>query len=296
MYSLDLCGANSCSNDQERISVPLPHQLRSHSICKRAEAVQCEHVHAMGAVGVLALQGSFREHIVTLSRCGVTSKEVRTAEELRTCDGLIIPGGESTTMAHVANTNGLLNELRDFVITQRKPVWGTCAGLIFLAESAEGAKQGGQTLLQCMAVHVSRNFFGSQIASFEQQLPAHEDLLNYGGDSTYRAVFIRAPAILSVDKEHVKVLSEYTLTPEEQQRAGRESVVVAARSGNMLVTAFHPELTEDTRWHQLFVDMVRQGGKVEAFSGAATSEHDNSIRPPNIPADLPVFGSVHPCA
>lgn len=92
----------------------------------------------MGNIGVLALQGSFREHAVTLTRCGVHAKEVRTAEELRTCDGLIIPGGESTTMAHIANTNGLLSELRDFVITQRKPVWGTCAGLIFLAESAEG--------------------------------------------------------------------------------------------------------------------------------------------------------------
>lgn len=93
---------------------------------------------SMGTIGVLALQGSFREHSVTLARCGVAAKEVRTAEELRTCDGLIIPGGESTTMAHVANTNGLFNELRDFVVTQRKPVWGTCAGLIFLAESAEG--------------------------------------------------------------------------------------------------------------------------------------------------------------
>ena len=92
----------------------------------------------MGTIGVLALQGSFREHAVTLARCGVNAIEVRTAEELRTCDGLIIPGGESTTMAHVANTNGLLGELREFVISQKKPVWGTCAGLIFLAESAEG--------------------------------------------------------------------------------------------------------------------------------------------------------------
>lgn len=99
-----------------------------------------------------------------------------------------------------------------------------------------------------MAVHVSRNFFGSQIASFEQQLPAHEDLLKHGDGSTYRAVFIRAPAILRVDKERVTVLSEYELTPEEQQRAGRDSVIVAAKSENMLVTAFHPELTGDTRW------------------------------------------------
>lgn len=98
---------------------------------------------------------------------------------------------------------------------------------------------------------MSRNFFGSQIASFEQRLPAHDDLLKFGDDSTYRAVFIRAPAILSVDKKRVIVLSEYQLTNEEQQRAGRESVVVAARSENMLVTAFHPELTEDMRWYAL---------------------------------------------
>lgn len=99
-----------------------------------------------------------------------------------------------------------------------------------------------------MSVHVSRNFFGSQIASFEQLLPAHDDLLKFGDGSTYRAVFIRAPAILRVDKDTVTVLSEYTLTPEEQQRAGRDSVIVAAKSENMLVTAFHPELTEDARW------------------------------------------------
>lgn len=99
-----------------------------------------------------------------------------------------------------------------------------------------------------MAVHVSRNFFGSQIASFEQKLPAHEELLKYGGGSTYRAVFIRAPAILRADKERVTILSEYLLTADEQKRAHRDRVIVAAKSGNMLVTAFHPELTEDTRW------------------------------------------------
>jgi hypothetical protein len=111
-----------------------------------------------------------------------------------------------------------------------------------------GAKEGGQSLLQCMKVHVSRNFFGAQIASFEQHLPAHDELKVFGEGSTYRAVFIRAPAILSVNSEEVTVLSEYTLSPEERVRSGRESVIVAAESGTMLATAFHPELTEDTRW------------------------------------------------
>jgi pyridoxal 5'-phosphate synthase pdxT subunit len=92
----------------------------------------------MAVIGVLALQGSFREHVTSLKRCGVRTIEVRTCEELRLCDGLIIPGGESTTMAHIAKKCGLLDALKIFVIEEKRPVWGTCAGLIFLAESAEG--------------------------------------------------------------------------------------------------------------------------------------------------------------
>lgn len=115
-----------------------------------------------------------------------------------------------------------------------------------------GAKQGGQALLHCMKVHVSRNFFGAQIASFEQQLPAHEQLRRFGGDDTYRAIFIRAPTIMSADADVVTVLSEYTLPAADQQRLGAERVVVAAKQDNMLATAFHPELTEDTRWCAAF--------------------------------------------
>lgn len=110
-----------------------------------------------------------------------------------------------------------------------------------------GAKQGGQVLLQCLKVHVSRNFFGAQIASFEQQLPAHPRILALGPAPTFRGVFIRAPAILSADPA-IEVLAEYTLTPEERVASGRESVIVAAQHGTMLVTAFHPELTDDLRW------------------------------------------------
>lgn len=99
-----------------------------------------------------------------------------------------------------------------------------------------------------MPLHVSRNFFGAQIVSFEQQLPVHQCLAEFGGDATYRAVFIRAPAILSVDERKVTVLSKYTLSDSERERSGREDVIVAARCMNMLATAFHPELTDDTRW------------------------------------------------
>lgn len=99
-----------------------------------------------------------------------------------------------------------------------------------------------------MKVHVSRNFFGAQIASFEAELPAHDALRAFGDSATYRALFIRAPAILSVEAEKVTVLSECTLSAEQRERSGRESVIVAAQSDNMLATAFHPELTDDTRW------------------------------------------------
>ena len=115
-------------------------------------------------------------------------------------------------------------------------------------KSRAGSKQGGQELLKCMKIRVSRNFFGAQISSFEQQLPAHDALRTFGGPDTYRAVFIRAPAILSTDPDSVTVLSEYKCSHEEVQKAGQDKVIVAAGSGNLLATAFHPELTEDLRW------------------------------------------------
>ena len=99
-----------------------------------------------------------------------------------------------------------------------------------------------------MKIHVSRNFFGAQISSFEQSLPAHDALKAFGGGDTYRALFIRAPAIISVGPDDVAVLSEYVCSKEEAEVSGRESVIVAAKSGTMLATAFHPELTEDLRW------------------------------------------------
>jgi pyridoxal 5'-phosphate synthase glutaminase subunit Pdx2 len=116
----------------------------------------------MVRIGVLALQGSFREHIICLKRCGVDCLEVRTKEDLDSCDGLIIPGGESTTMAHVAEKTGMLAELRKFVNDNSRPVWGTCAGLIFLAESAEGAEVSSTVkyhpetyFLACLSISVS---------------------------------------------------------------------------------------------------------------------------------------------
>jgi len=219
-------------------------------------------------IGVLALQGSFREHMASLRRLpGVVPVEVRTKEQLASVSGLIIPGGESTTMANVAERWGLIPDLRAFCAESR-PVWGTCAGMIFLADRATGMKKGGQALLGGLDCLVQRNFFGAQLNSFEAALPCPPVFQNGSGEAgtPYRAVFIRAPGILECGKD-VEVLSEYKLSEEEVEQAqGVRQVAVAVRSGPLLATAFHPELTDDIRWHQVFVDMVRsqapkQGGE-----------------------------------
>lgn len=194
-------------------------------------------------IGVLALQGAFIEHIQMLRSLGVDAVEVRKPAQLHDLDGLIIPGGESTTMGLVAERWGIVEPLRQWVQTGR-PVWGTCAGMILLAERAEGQKQGGQPLLGGLDVTVNRNYFGRQVDSFETEL--HVPLWQ---DVPFHAIFIRAPAIMKVGPE-VETLAE-VVTPTG------ETVIAAARQHNILATAFHPELTQDVRWHALFVEMVR---------------------------------------
>ena len=194
-------------------------------------------------IGVLALQGAFIEHIGMLRRLGVEAVEVRKPEQLADLDGLISPGGESTTMGLVAERWGLVEPLRAWV-EAGKPVWGTCAGMILLAERAVGQKQGGQPLLGGLDVTVNRNYFGRQVDSFETDL--HVPLW---GDAPFHAIFIRAPAIVEIGVT-VEPLARVT-TPTG------ETVIAAARQQNLLATAFHPELTTDTRWHALFVEMVR---------------------------------------
>ncbi|KAI3434853.1 hypothetical protein D9Q98_002907 [Chlorella vulgaris] len=243
-------------------------------------------------IGVLALQGSFREHMTLLARIpGVQAVEVRTKAELESCAGLIIPGGESTTMALVAERWGLIPELQQFA-AQERPIWGTCAGLIFLANRASGTKEGGQALLGGLDCTVQRNYFGAQINSFETLLPAPACLPRDSDPAdTFRAVFIRAPAITETGSG-VEVLAEYRLTKEEQAVQQRDSVVVAVRSGALMATAFHPELTQDSRWHELFVDMVRKHAAERAAAAAAAPAPDPAAklgRVPTRPADLPVY-------
>lgn len=187
-------------------------------------------------IGVLALQGAFIEHKQVLAQVGVEPVEVRLPEHLEGLNGLIIPGGESTTIGQVAERWGLLEPIRQFARSGR-PLWGTCAGMILMAkEVIDGVP--GQPLLGLMDIAVRRNAFGRQVDSFEADLeiPAL-------GAEPFHAVFIRAPTIERVGKG-VEVLARL-----EDGRA------VAVRQGSMLATAFHPELTRDERFHRYFAHL-----------------------------------------
>ena len=185
-------------------------------------------------VGVFALQGDVREHIRTLTAMGVESVEVRNAEQLSGVDGLILPGGESTTISKLIDIFGLRKSLTDF-IAAGKPVFGTCAGMIMLAIDVLDAAS-GQRSLEAMDISVRRNAFGSQLDSFEA-------VLEFDGKPA-NVAFIRAPIVERVGAG-VEVLSKLP-----------NGEVVAVRSGNLLATAFHPELTGDNSIHEYFVDMV----------------------------------------
>ena len=185
-------------------------------------------------VGVLALQGAFIEHEQRLRGLGVEPMEVRLPEHLNGLDGLIIPGGESTTIGKLATEYGLIEPLREFA--REKPTWGTCAGMIFLAKDIGMDRQ---PILGLMDLKINRNAFGRQIDSFETDLTI-EPL----GERPFHAVFIRAPAVAEAGKD-VDVLA--TLSN------GR---IVAVQQGHLLATAFHPELTLDDRMHRYFVQMI----------------------------------------
>ncbi|KAK7192403.1 hypothetical protein DPSP01_004988 [Paraphaeosphaeria sporulosa] len=255
-------------------------------------------------VGVLALQGAFSEHVQLLRAAaeslalkGAPAQsppkwsfvEVRTPDELARCDGLIIPGGESTAISLVAARSGLLEPLRDFVKVLRKPTWGTCAGLILLAESANRTKKGGQDLIGGLDVRVNRNHFGRQVESFQAnlQLSFLGDTVDKSANEPYRCVFIRAPVVEKIlphrdgvqteeqsreatvvapskapgdklaEKEttaQVEVMATLpTQTPALQANPEHDHAgsedIIAVRQGNVLGISFHPELTADPRIH-----------------------------------------------
>lgn len=191
-------------------------------------------------IGVLALQGDFFEHEEMLRRLGVKTRQVRLPHELEGLDGLIIPGGESTTMGRLAVDFGLIEPLREF--GRVKPIWGTCAGAILLAKNVGR----DQPILGLMNVVVDRNAFGRQINSFETDIPIPALQAVDPDPRSFRAVFIRAPIFVRVDPP-ARVLA--TLD---------DGTIVAVQQGHLLATAFHPELTDDTRFHRYFLHLVEE--------------------------------------
>ncbi|QKY70848.1 pyridoxal 5'-phosphate synthase glutaminase subunit PdxT [Lentibacillus sp. CBA3610] len=195
----------------------------------------------MTTIGVLALQGAVREHIRSIEETGAAAVEIKRKEQLADIDGLILPGGESTTMRRLIDSYGFFDAIQDFG-KQGKPVFGTCAGLILMANDIEGEEQAH---LGLMDMKVARNAFGRQVASFEANLD-----VKHAGDA-FNAVFIRAPYIMKTGSD-VEVLSAY------QER------IVAAKQGHYLCTAFHPELTDDNRLIEYFAQMVEQSKEILA--------------------------------
>ena len=180
-------------------------------------------------IGVLALQGNFREHAAMLRRLGADPVEVRKPEQLQGLDGLVVPGGESTTFMRLMRLYGLEDAIRSF----EQPILGTCAGLIVLDREHLGL----------VDVEVARNAYGRQVSSFEADLELH------GDETPLRGVFIRAPRVEQAGDD-VEVLAELDGKP------------VLLRQGRFLVATFHPELTDDTRVHELFLDAVREASLV----------------------------------
>lgn len=186
-------------------------------------------------VGVLAMQGAFAKHIAALEAAGAKPHLIKTAKELNHVDALIIPGGESTTMGLLLERNQLLEPIRDFA-KQGKPILGTCAGMILLAKEIENSQQ---VRLGLMDIHVARNAFGRQIESFEQDLE-----IKSIGKNPIHAVFIRAPFVTKLLSDKVEILGEF------------QNKIVCVRQNNLVAAAFHPELTQDLRFHQYFIHFI----------------------------------------
>ncbi|MBU4052763.1 MAG: pyridoxal 5'-phosphate synthase glutaminase subunit PdxT [Proteobacteria bacterium] len=187
-------------------------------------------------IGVLALQGAFIEHIQILNKLGVQTREVRLPEDLSGLDGLILPGGESTTMRKLAKMYHLVSPIQQFA--KKRAVWGTCAGMILLAKEVRGE----DPCLGLMDIVVERNAFGRQLDSFEENL--YIQALENGKKKPFPAIFIRAPKLLST-KNKAKIIARL---PDQS--------AVAAVEGKMLATAFHPELSEDGRLHEYFLNLA----------------------------------------
>ncbi|KAK5578810.1 hypothetical protein RB653_008483 [Dictyostelium firmibasis] len=235
-------------------------------------------------IGVLALQGGFREHVNMIksikhcfSECenkfkySIIVEEVKSVSDIKKLNphGMILPGGESTSMAIIASGNddeNIFTFLKDY-LKQGHFIWGTCAGSIMLSNKVDGQKIGGQSLIGGLDVLISRNYFGRQIDSFETKINLN---LKYGKNNNnnnnnininsvlslenFEAIFIRAPAILDIlDKENVEIIGDFIVTKKD---GTKEKVITAVKQNNIIASVFHPELTNDNRFHKYFVQLV----------------------------------------
>lgn len=189
-------------------------------------------------IGILALQGDFAEHIAMLSRLGVDAFPVRLPSQISNLDGLVIPGGESTTISRLMAEYALAKPIRELAY-QGLPIWGTCAGMVLLAKEVTNSANG---TLGIMDIKVERNTFGRQVDSFEADLP-----IPALGNHPFHCVFIRAP-IIEEAGPRVEILCQLS-----------DGAIVAAREENCLACSFHPELTDDSRFHEYFLNLTKEG-------------------------------------
>lgn len=195
-------------------------------------------------IGVLALQGDFAKHLSMLHNLGIETKEVRTSEELESCDGLIIPGGESTVILRQLNFIKMKDNLCEFA--KKKPVFGTCAGLILMSNQVQ---QSSMQPLKLLNIDIERNAFGRQVASFEASVELY---LEPKHPKIFHAFFIRAPRIRA-SGPHIQVLATYQGEP------------ILVREGHHLGASFHPELTTDPTIHRYFIEMIRKQKSARDF-------------------------------
>ena len=198
-------------------------------------------------VGILALQGDFAEQLQAIKHCGAQAVLIKRSKQLVDIDGLIIPGGESTTIAKLASESddAIFDTIKKKIISGM-PVYGTCMGAIFLASQIEGSAQGK---LGLMSIKIRRNGYGPQQSSFESDIDLPASINSGKNNKPFHAVFIRAPIILSCSPA-VEALAKLSL--------GSDSTTVMARQKNILISTFHPELTDDLRIHRYFLGMIHQ--------------------------------------
>ena len=219
-------------------------------------------------IGVLALQGDFAEHIKMLALIGINAVEIRKVQQLSEIDGLIIPGGESTTIVKLLGMFGFIDELRSHV-DSGMALWGTCAGMIVIARELADPYP---TPLNLIDIGVARNYFGRQVDSFEAEL----EIEGVEGDPM-RAVFIRAPIVQDTG-EGVEILA--VVPAKDAKDEAMPEQAVAVKKGRVLATSFHPELTEDTRLHALFVKLAEEARKDTSRSGR--SDHSTEEIPSKV--------------